>query len=473
MVLPEGFRFGVATAGFQIEGGFNGPGEPQNNWAGWEQAGRVEPSGIALDFWNRYEDQLDRAAALGSNAFRLSIEWARVEPEAGRIDETAWDNYEAILRACADRGLEPLVTLHHFTHPHWLGEAWWTDLEAPDRFAEWAGRVVDRLGRWCRSWVTINELNILAIQSYWTGDFPPGRWASSGDTVRAFDHLLTAHVLAYAEISRRQPGATVATNNFSSSVYELDRLLIDTLLARHRGVERHDLRSWLIERRRDWHAAVGPASARERALRRVAAATVPLDRALPRATAAVYASPHDLTLDVMQVDHYDPYMARQLRTPGRPTAGGRHWGPTQPLWEQPADPDTYARFVRLNHEPGLALGIVENGLCNRVRRGRSYSRDDGWTRPRYLREHLAATVGLIDAGLPIDSYFHWTLADNYEWGSYEPRFGLFGVDRERGGRWSDLDAMGEDAAGECRRLFQGLRAGDRSVLDPPATARHP
>ena len=82
-ILPAGFRFGVATAGFQIEGGFNGPGEPANNWVRWERAGRVEPSGLAVDFWNRSEEHLDRAAAMGCDAFRLGVEWARVEPVPG------------------------------------------------------------------------------------------------------------------------------------------------------------------------------------------------------------------------------------------------------------------------------------------------------------------------------------------------------------------------------------------------------
>jgi beta-glucosidase/6-phospho-beta-glucosidase/beta-galactosidase len=73
-------------------------------------------------------------------------------------------------------------------------------------------------------------------------------------------------------------------------------------------------------------------------------------------------------------------------------------------------------------------------------------------------------VAAIEAGVPVGGYWHWTLADNYEWGSYEPRFGLYGVDRERGLRWSELDSMGVDAAGAYRRLATGLRQGDRSVL---------
>ena len=72
--LPDGFRFGVATSGFQTEGGYNGPGQPANNWLEWERSGRVEPVGIALDFWNRYEEHLDRAVAARCDAFRISVE---------------------------------------------------------------------------------------------------------------------------------------------------------------------------------------------------------------------------------------------------------------------------------------------------------------------------------------------------------------------------------------------------------------
>ena len=125
MALPDGFVFGVATAGFQVEGGYNGPGEPANNWARWEAGGRIEPSGNACDFWLHPEEALDRAAAMGCEAFRLSVEWARLEPDGGRLRRGALDRYAAILDACHDRGLEPVVTLHHFTHPAWLGEEFW------------------------------------------------------------------------------------------------------------------------------------------------------------------------------------------------------------------------------------------------------------------------------------------------------------------------------------------------------------
>ena len=143
--LPDGFLFGVATAGFQIEGGFNGPGQPANNWLAWEQVGRVTPSGDAVDFWRRPEEALDRAAALGCDSFRLGVEWARVQPGPGVVDAAAVDRYVAIVEACVDRGLTPLVTLHHFTHPAWLGEDLWLRPDAVSRFAAWAASS-------CRPW---------------------------------------------------------------------------------------------------------------------------------------------------------------------------------------------------------------------------------------------------------------------------------------------------------------------------------
>jgi beta-glucosidase len=461
--LPADFRFGVATAGFQVEGGFNGPGEPANNWRQWEASGRVEPSGIALDFWNRYEEHLDRATAAGCDSFRLSVEWARVEPEDGVIDDTALDRYAAILDACEDRGLRPLVTLHHFTHPDWLGADFWLQADAPERFAEWAGVVADHLGSRCRHWVTTNEINVLALQMYWTGVFPPGRWLNTGAAVRALDYLLGAHVLAYSELHARRPDAVVTTNNYVFSVYEMDRLLIDVLVARRHGVSRHEIRSWLTERRAEYYAALGPARGLERGLRRFAAATIPLDQAFPRALAAVYASPHITALDVVAVDYYDPVVSHHLRVPGHRTAGGRNWLPGRMLWDDVIDPPGLARYCRLNHEPGLDLWVLENGLCNRVRRGVAYARDDAWDRVRYLQANLTAVGAALDGGVPVRTYFHWTLADNYEWGSYEPRFGLYGIDRERGLRWSEQDSFGGDAVGEYRRLIDDMRAGGRPV----------
>ena len=153
-----------------------------------------------------------------------------------------------------------------------------------------------------------------------------------------------------------------------------------------------------------------------------------------------------------------------------PPVTSSRWPPARALWDDVPEPGGLSRWLRTQQalSPGVPLWVVENGLCNRVRNGRSYPRLDGWDRPRYLREHLAATVAAVDSGVPVAGYWHWSLVDNYEWGSYEPRFGLFGVDRHRGEsgyRWMETDALGADAAGTYRRIIAGLRDGDRSVLD--------
>jgi len=463
-LVPQGFRFGVASAGFQVEGGYNGPGEPANNWVRWERAGRVEPSGAAVGFWDRYEEHLDRAEAAGCDAFRLSVEWARLEPAPGVTDHDALDRYVAVLEACHRRGLEPLVTLHHFTHPAWLGEDFWLSNAAPERFGSWVEQVVPVLAPRCRRWVTLNEINVLAMNSYLLGLFPPGRRLAVADMNRAFANLLAAHVRAYDAVHRCQPDATVTTNNASVSVYELDRMPVDLLLARHAGVAAADVGAYLTERRARWYSAVAAGGALEQTLRRLARWVAGSLDWLRPAVEAVWASPHERTLDVIGIDYYDPVASHHFQVPGTATAGGRSWVPGTALWDDRIDPPGLARYSRANVSGDLGLWVVENGMCSRVRRGRSYPRLDGWDRVRYLRGNLAAVVDALDAGVPVGGYYHWTLVDNYEWGSYEPRFGLHGVDRERGGRIGDVDALGADAAGAYRRLIEGIRRGDRSVL---------
>ena len=493
--LPDGFLFGVATAGFQVEGGFNGPGQPANNWLAWEQVGRVEPSGDAVGFWDHPEEALDLAAGMGCDSFRLGVEWARVFPDERGVDTSALASYAAVVRGCVERGLEPMVTLHHFTHPAWLGDDLWLRPDAADRFRAWVEVAVEALAPWVRLWVTVNEINVLAISSWLLGMFPPGRSLAFEDAAIATDRLLTAHVYGYDAIHRARPDAVVTTNNSSMSAYAFDRMLTDVLLARSAGIERRDVESWLASRAREHDALLPPSGLTERAVRRLGQVTAPyrsrfsaggsgagvgasasrdglVHRRHPvprRAVDAVYDSPHERTLDALGLDWYDPTVSRHFRMPGHRTAGGRNPSPTRELWDDVPDPPALGRWLRTQRDlaPGLPLWVVENGMCNRVRDGRSLPRLDGWDRPRYLREHLAAVMAAIDDGVPVAGYWHWSLVDNYEWGSYEPRFGLFGVDRHRGGRearWLQTDALGDDAAGAYREIIAGLRAGDRSVL---------
>ncbi len=384
----------------------------------------MEPSGNAVGFWERPEESLDRAAALGCSSFRLGVEWARVCPDDGRVDAAALASYVAVVRGCLDRGLEPLVTLHHFTHPAWLGDDLWLRPDAPERYRGWVEVAVEALAPWVRWWVTVNEINVLAIGSWLLGMFPPGRSLAFEDAAIATDHLLTAHVRGYEAIHRARPDAVVTTNNSCMSAYAYDRLLTDVLLARSAGVDRSQVDAWLAERAREHDALVPPSGVLERMVRRLGAATAPYGRRRPRswrgahdrigrvhrrlpvprrAVDAVYDSPHERTLDVLALDWYDPTVSRHFRLPGHRTAGGRNPLPTRELWDDVPDPAALTGWLEAQRDlaPGLPLWVVENGLCNRVLEGRPLDRLDGWDRPRYLREHLSAVMAAVDRGVPV------------------------------------------------------------------------
>ena len=490
-LLGEGFAIGVATSGYQVEGGYNGPGEPANNWSDWERCGRVARSGPACAFWSHPEEALDRAAAIGCNTFRLSLEWARLEPEAGHFDYAALARYGEILEMCVARGLEPMITLHHFTHPWWLGEEFWLRPGSPDRFARHVRRVLPALAPHCRRWVTVNEPNIVMLMGWIEGACPPGRRLAFADAYCVLDNLLTAHVLAANAIMEVQPDAMVTCNTSSSSIYEHDRLLTDLLLLGSTGVPASDVDRYVDERRALHDAAFPPQHAGEFALRRFFAAVSPYGsnrgagggglwarlrattrRPAPRRVVeVVHATPHVRSVGAVGYDWYDPVASHAMRLPGRRgVQGQREWSAGRALWDVPPHPAGLRAWCRTESalHPGLPLWVVENGMTTRVANGRPVPRQDGWDRPRYLREHLRAVVDAVADDVPVAAYLHWSLVDNYEWGSYEPRCGIFGMDRSDPAgavRWLETDAAGEDAAGAFTRIVAGLRAGDRSVID--------
>lgn len=187
--FPDNFLWGTATSAYQIEGG-----DTNTDWWRYEQSAgthAVERCGDACDSWHRYEEDLDLLVRFGLNSFRLSVEWARIEPEHGIFSAEALEHYRAVLEACRTRSLVPVVTLHHFTLPLWVADL--GGFENPD-IATWMGdyaRVVgesfgDLIGIAC----TINEPNIVALMGYLMELFPPQvssweRFANVNTTMRA------------------------------------------------------------------------------------------------------------------------------------------------------------------------------------------------------------------------------------------------------------------------------------------------
>lgn len=184
----EPFLWGVSTSGYQHEGGYNDAGQPCNNWVLWERQNRVERTGKAVEFWTRYEADFKLCQSIGLNSFRLSIEWARVQPSyqmevthPPEFDYQVLNDYSDRLAACLRCGLEPLVTLHHFTHPAWLGTDAWLDAQTVEVYLTFVTTTVTHINRRLidiyqlppiRWYITINEPNILVTNTYLKGDFP-------------------------------------------------------------------------------------------------------------------------------------------------------------------------------------------------------------------------------------------------------------------------------------------------------------
>ena len=197
--FPKGFLWGSATSAYQVEGG-----NKNSDWESWQvRAGR------AVDHYNRYEEDFDIAASLNQNAHRLSIEWARIEPEKGKFNEQEIDHYRQVLQILRGRGITPLVTLHHFTNPTWVAQrGGWENVDTVGHFASYVRYLVTQLSDLCDFWVTINEPAVYLSQSYLLGQWPPQK----RDPRLAFvvgRNLRRGHQVAYQIIHKIQPKAKV------------------------------------------------------------------------------------------------------------------------------------------------------------------------------------------------------------------------------------------------------------------------
>jgi beta-glucosidase len=474
--VSRAFLWGVATSAYQAEGGYNGVGQPRTNWATAEEKDDVAVCGDAADFWTRYDDDFARCAAMGLNAFRLGLEWTRLWPErAGQFDDHAVAHYADILRSCRSHGLEPIVTLHHFVHPAWLGTDPWLVAETPEIFARYAGEVVDRINakldmplRW---FITINEPNMLVLNSYLGRQFPARARGGFATMMRAYDGILRAHLLAYREIHERYrkrewPAPSVTFNNYCSDLYWSDKMLLDLVCARERGIQRLHIGKYICEKARAFDQAFRKAK-------------IPLKRdlafvfgdamkrisnwigyrsfdahSMQRTLDTLYAGDNPKPFDYIGIDYYDPFAAHAFRLPVLwdhefKNRSFRSWvlaTITSKWWDWRVLPaglhffcQHYAKEFR---RPVL---IAENGMAIRRRRDNRglNPRRDKITRSEFLRLHVAEVERIRADGVPLMGYLHWSLFDNYEWGSYTPRFGLFSIHYDKG-----LDRAVEDPWGD-------------------------
>lgn len=397
--FPPGFLWGTATAAHQVEG-YN----TNNQWWDWEQQpGRIwhgDRSGAACDWWRNAEADFDRAAALGQNAHRLSVEWSRIEPSKGVFDVSALGRYRAMLQGLRQRGITPMVTLHHFTNPRWLeAQGGWLHPNAPGLFARFVERAVGALGDLCALWVTINEPTVYATQSYVFGTWPPGE-ISIPRALRVTAALLRGHAAAAEVIHRLDPAFKVG-------------------LA-------HNLR--LFDPATSALGDVAVAAAQDHLFNGVVLDALGSGRLPPPlGTGLVVSETLRAATDFIGLNYYTrDHVAFDWRVPGD-LFGRRFTPPGAPQSDVGSDgrayselyPDGLYRALQRLARLGLPIYITEMGLPDA---------DDN-QRPAFLLSHLGALQRAIQAGVDVRGVFVWTLVDNFEWSEgWGLRFGLYALD---------------------------------------------
>lgn len=393
MARPDDFWWGTAASSTQTEGA-----APRADWARWEALGRAPASGDGNGFATGYADDFRLLAEHGLTHHRLSIEWARIEPEEGRRDGAAVEHYTEVLRAARDAGIDVWVCLHHFTLPGWFSEDRGGFLDRRGRTYHWARHVdfvAETFGDLVFGWKPINEPVAYAGAGWLLGVFPPGR-TDPGSFFEALEATHLANHEAWKLL--RSGGRPVATiHNLSPLFPADDRPETTTAL---RLVDDVYWGSWIRAQREGVLQLPGRPPIEDESF---------VD-AFDLVGFSYYAA-HAVHADLTQT----PY----------PASGRRN-----PLGDTAFPEGLRLCLERLADElPGRPLLVAECGWGTAA----ATPSDDDW-RVEYLTACLRHTDQAVADGIPVRGFFHWTGVDNYEWThGYDAQFGLFDRDRRAKG----------------------------------------
>ncbi len=385
--FPDGFLWGAATAGHQVEGGNVNADLWPLEWAA--DSIFVEPSGDACDHYHRYAEDIGTLAELGMNAYRFSLEWSRIEPEPGYFSRAALDHYRRMIGCCLEHDVTPVVSLNHFTTPRWFaGDGGWGNDESADRFGRCADRVGQHLGD-LLSWVcTLNEPNLMAMMRH-TGRVPMG----TGERGLEVDAPSTA---------------PAGVGGFDPSTYRIGHVGADVerMAAVHRRAV-DAIKSNTGDAKVGWTLALVDLQPTEGGEERC-------DEARRRGL-----------VDWIEVARDDDFVGVQTYSRNLIGPDGQVPVPDgvptmQTGWE--VYPEALEHTVRLAAEhSGVPVLVTENGMAT----------DDDDARIAYTRGALAGLARCIVDGIDVRGYLHWTLLDNFEWmAGYAKTFGLIAVDRD-------------------------------------------
>ncbi|MEK7481920.1 MAG: glycoside hydrolase family 1 protein [Patescibacteria group bacterium] len=388
LIFPARFYWGSSTSAHQVEG------NNHNDWTEWEKenAERLAKeakkkfgylqnwpeikeqaqnpqnyiSGRACDYYNRFEEDFDIAKSLGHNAHRFSIEWSRIEPEEGKFNEKEIEHYRKVIKALKSRGIEPFVTLWHWTNPLWIRDiGGWENKKTIEYFLRYVEKIVSKFDYEIKFWITLNEPEIYSSISYLKGEWPPQK-RNPLSYLLVIENLIKAHREAYKIIKKIQPAVKVgiAKNNVYFEAYQ--NKLINRLLKK--------IIDWwwnfyFLNRIKKYHDFIG-------------------------------------------LNHYFYNLIKNFKFNQNENREVSDLG-----WE--IYPEGIYYVLKDLKKYGKSIYITENGLAD--------AKDE--KRGKFIKEHLYWVNKAIQGGVDVRGYFYWSLLDNFEWDKgFWPRFGLVEVD---------------------------------------------
>jgi len=409
LTFPKDFLWGTATSPTQVEG------HVVNEWTDYVAADGGHCR-VACNHYHRYEEDVRLMAGLGVNAYRLGIEWSRLQPRPfAPLDPTELDRYVHLLDCLKAAGITPMVVLHHFSNPPWVTrDGGWLNPATTTAFVDYVARLVVALKDRVRIWNTFNEPDTYASLTYLLGGFPPFHKWRLWSYQKVIRHMAAAHVRAAEVIRRGSPGQTpeigIAKNWTFFGAFQRyafwDLLLAE---AAHHAFNRFVLNQFLGGRRREASTFLG-LNYYGRARINHFQALVPTNN-VPQSRLT--------QLGIVCDDMFE-----------------RH-------------PAGFARLLkRLHRRYRLPIYITEHGAASA----------DHDFRINDLREHLGELREAVDAGVDVRGFFYWSLLDNFEWQfGYSKKFGLFSVDFADEKLPRTLTPVGEFYRDICRHRHEVAR----------------
>ena len=408
MRFPKGFFIGAATAAHQVEGN----NIHSDYWAQelLPHTSFVEPSGVACDHYNRYEEDIRLLADAGLNAYRFSVEWARIEPEEGQFDENEIEHYRKVVACCRANGVEPIVTLMHFTSPVWLiRKGGWEAESTIEYFRRYAAYVTEKLGSELRYICTINEANM-------------------GLQLAAISRRFRLMAQQAAEKAKSAEGTVQVGMNFEKMMENMKYAAAEN--AQIFGTPQPQI--FVSSRTPEGDALV---------FRAHQAAREAIKEICPDIQVGITLSLHDCQAIPggegyaekeweEEFRHYlpwiqgDDFLGVQNYTRSRFGPDGMLPAPegaelTQMDYEFfPEALENVIRKVREDFKGNLI--VTENGIAI----------SDDSRRVEFIRRALRGVENCLADGIPVKGYCHWSLMDNFEWQKgFSMTFGLIAVDR--------------------------------------------